>query len=111
MPAVIWWLLAIVAFCFIFMWASINLSRALWWVGLLIGSVAIAIVTLWIRDSLDYDNGFHTFADLLTRLFWVIATILFLFGALVVGTSILGPIWSSLTGRGGYSGRYMDTYD
>lgn len=110
-PAVIWWLLATVAFCFIFMWASINLSRALWWLGLLVGSVAIAVITLWIRDALDYENGFHTLADLTTRLFWTIAALLFLFGAFVVGTSILGPIFSSLTGPGGYSGRYSDPFD
>ena len=93
------------------MWASISLSRALWWLGLLVGSVAIAVITLWTRDALDYGNGFHTLADLTTRLFWTIAALLFLFGALVVGTSILGPIFSSLTGDGGYSGRYSDPFD
>jgi len=111
MPSIVWWLLGAVTICFIVMWGYGGLSRTLWWLGLLVGSTAIAIATLWIRDSVDYDSSLHTLTDITARLFWCATLLLFLFGLLVTGKAILDPLWSSLTGPGGYSERYSDSFD
>ncbi len=111
MPPVLWWVFGVVALSSLVMWGYAGLPRTLWWLGLLTGSVVVAVVTLWVRDAVDYDCGLYTFADLATRLFWTVGALLFLFGVLVTGKTILDPLWSSLTGPGGYSGRYSQSYD
>ena len=110
MPPVLWWIFGALAVCFIVWWGHAGLSQALWWLGLLIGTVAAAVVTLWIRDTLNYDSALYTLADVAIRLFWCAAAILFFFWLLVVGSIIVEPIWSSLIGPGGYPERYSGTY-
>ena len=97
MPPVLWWLLGLVALCFLVLWGYGGFERTIWWFGLLIGSVAIAVVSLWIRDSLEYESGFHQLADVVMRLAWIGAALIFLFGLLTTGTVVLGPVFSAVS--------------
>ena len=96
-PQLIWWLLGVVALCFAILWSYGGIYRTIWWFGLLFGSVAIAVVSLWIRDTVNYGSGFYSLADAVMRLSWIAAALIFLFGILVAGTVLLGPIVSAMT--------------
>jgi hypothetical protein len=98
MPPLIWWLIGAAVLSFIIMGGDVGLYQAVWWLGLLIIAVVIAVSTLWTRNSLGYDSKFYTLADLTTRLFWIAAALIFLFGVLVAGSAVLDPIFSAISG-------------
>lgn len=97
-PAVIWWLLMTVGICFMVMWSVGGLSRTLWWFGFLVGSIFLALASTFARDTSKYESAAHTVGDILLRLFWTAAVLIFLFGVLITGSKIVGPVLSAFTG-------------
>jgi hypothetical protein len=97
MPPALWWMIGIVGICFLVICNGAGLNRAIWLFGLPIGFVIAAIVSLLIRDSLGYENGFYGLADLVMRSFWTIAALLSLFALLVAGSIVLGPVFSAVS--------------
>ena len=97
MPPVLWWLFGMVGLCFVVLWGYGGFHRTIWWLGLLIGSVAVAVGLLRTRDRLGYESGSYQFADAVMRLSWIAAALIFLFGILTAGTVVLGPVFSAVT--------------
>lgn len=96
MPPVLWGLLGLVALCFLVLWGYGGFYRSVGWFGLLIGSIAVAVLSLWTRDSFGYESSFRMVADAVMRLSWVAAALIFLFGIVTTGTVVLGPVFSAI---------------
>lgn len=100
MPPVLWWLFGAVAVCFVVMWGWAGLPRTLWWLGLLVAATTLAIVMRWIRDAFEYGRGIHMVADGFSKLSWIAALFVFLFGVALAGKVVVGPLFSGLDEAG-----------
>lgn len=97
-PSPPWWLFVIVALCLVVMWNVGGLSRALWWIGLLLGCLAMTFAVGWMgKLFLDQSAAQATFYGI-SKLFYLATGLIFLFGVLVTGSTIIGPSCSIFNG-------------